>query len=216
MTVLSILGLVVAGLLLIVVAALCVPVDLSLRIRRRRRLHARGRARWLFGLVEVPLGRAGEAEEPSATAAEPEDRPADDERSTPDRKRARGRRRTSPARRVLAALRTPGFPGRLVRLLPDLVRRIELRQLRVRMRIGRDDPADTGMLWGLLGPVSAILAANGADVVLSPDFQRAVLVMDATAGLRVVPIRLLGGVLGFLLAPVTLRAGWAAARAGRR
>jgi Protein of unknown function (DUF2953) len=190
----------VAGLTAALAFLLAVPVDVGFDVRRREGFASQVRVRWLWGAVRIPVPAGGERK-----AAKPK-------RTKPRKPPKPGR--TSGLRRALAMLGTPRFPGRVVRLVRGLLRRVRFRDLEVAARVGLDDPADTGRLWGLLGPVAALLAVpRAARIDLVPEFGGEVFHLDARGEARVVPGAVLLTVLAFLLAPATLRAAWAGVRA---
>jgi Protein of unknown function (DUF2953) len=192
-----------AGLTAALAFLLAVPLDVAFEVRRREAFASRVRLRWLWGAVRIPVPAGG-----GRGAAGPKQR-----RPAKPSKPARPGR-TSGLRRALAVLATPRFPGRVVRLARGLVRRVRFRDLELAARVGLDDPADTGRLWGLLGPVAALLAVpRAARIELVPEFGGAVFHLDARGEARVVPGAVLLTVLAFLLAPATLRAAWAGVRA---
>lgn len=80
-------------------------------------------------------------------------------------------------------------------------------ELHVHVRLGLGDPADTGRLWAVLGPLGAVLAnLRRADVAIEPDFIEPVLDVDAGGRLVIVPLRLmwplvvLAGIVGLAAA----------------
>lgn len=110
-------------------------------------------------------------------------------------------------------VRTEAFPRRVLRLLRDLMRQVDIRRLDLDLRLGLDDPADTGRLWGLTGPVAALLTLpSSARIAVTPEFAEPLLHLDAHTEVRIVPAALLGALLTFLLSPVTFRALRAAVR----
>jgi hypothetical protein len=117
----------------------------------------------------------------------------------------------SNARRALAMARSDGFSRRVLCLLRDLLGRVQVRRLDLDLRLGFDDPADTGRLWGIIGPVSAVLALpHAARVSVTPVFTEPLLYLDAHAEARIVPAALLLALLGFVFSPITFRAARAA------
>jgi hypothetical protein len=74
----------------------------------------------------------------------------------------------------------------------------------VRARIGFDDPADTGRLWGALGPLRVLLASR--DVRLEPAFDEPCLRFRAAGRVRLIPVQLLFLTVTFLLSPPVVRA----------
>ncbi len=191
--------LVVVGVLLGLVALLAVPVDVVFRLQGVEALAGRLTIRWLFGLVRVRVPVPG-ARKPSAEPKAAGKRP---------RRRTRGGRA-----RILAVLRQAPFRRRVHRLVADLLRAAHLGRLRLRVRLGLGDPADTGRLWAVVGPLGAWAEAlPGADVRIEPEFVDPVLDLDARGRLRVVPLRIVALAVSFALSPASIRA-WLAWRSG--
>ena len=70
-----------------------------------------------------------------------------------------------------------------------------------------DDPADTGRLWGVVGPLAALLATSRAmQVSIQPDFAAEVFEYQGRGYISVIPLQVLALLLAFALSPVTLRA----------
>jgi len=196
---------VLAGLLALALGTLAVPVDVEVR-RPGRGLPTSVRIGWLAGRLEwEPAGgeeRPAEAEGP-APEEEAEEEPEEDERA---------RRRGPKLRDVVTALRTPGLGRAVGRLLSRLSGAVRLRRAAASVRLG--DPADTGRLWGLVGPVVATLPARWRDRVdLQPDFSPGAADVAGRLRGRVVPLRLVAAALGFVLSPPVIRAGWRTVRA---
>ena len=184
--------LVALAIFLAIVALLAIPVSFRYRVAWGRETRREFRLRWLFGLVEVELPRAGG------------DSPA--EKRAPlakTRHREReARRKGNPA----AALRHAPFRRRMLQFVRGLWRAIEKHDFRLRLRIGLGDPADTGQLWAFVGPLAGLLAGcRQAAVEIEPEFVDAVFELDSSGEIRVVPLRLVGLVLGLLLSPAAWR-----------
>ncbi|NIP74047.1 MAG: DUF2953 domain-containing protein [Gammaproteobacteria bacterium] len=178
--------------LVTLLALLAVPVDLAFSVRHHQgRQKGGGTLEWLFGLVRLRLGKP---EVP--TRAVPE---------RPEARRHRGKR--GGARRMLAMLRTEGFGWRLLRLAQEILRRIRVQSLDLDVRLGLDDPADTGRLWAVIGPLAALLSVPAvARITIEPEFGSEVLEMHGEGRIRVIPIELLFVMSAFVLSPSTLRA----------
>ena len=159
---------------------LAVPIDL--RFALGGAVRSRLELAWGFGLWRGELhGRRGHASRPS-----------------------RGRW-ADPAAWVRAW--REGLGDRVPPLLRSLRRGVRVRELRLRARVGLDDPADTGMLVGWAAPLLAMaLAAPPLDVHLEPDFAREILDGEARGELRAFPLLLLPPLLRFVLSPTTVRA----------
>ncbi len=102
---------------------------------------------------------------------------------------------------LLSLAESKRFIKRLMRLVRDLFCDLQFKELRMHWHFGLGDPADTGMLLGLLQPV--LLPWKNA--TLSADFQEAVLEGYCKAQVRVFPIRILGYMLAFLFSGATIR-----------
>ena len=181
--------------LLLVLGLLAIPLGLDYRLNWRGRLQGDIHLIWLFGLLRLRI--------PTESTPSPADHKT---ASKPGRKRRRGRKsRASP----LAAWRLRPFRQRILRFVRDLWRAIHKRELRLQLRIGLDDPANTGQLWALMGPLSAIAAnSQTAEISIEPDFMRSTLELQSSGRIRLVPLQLLGLGLGLLLSPAFWQGMW--------
>jgi len=182
---------------------LALPIDVAFRAEGLEPLRGEIGIRWLFGAVrlQVPIPGSGETDE--TTQAKPR---AGKARPKAGKKRARGN--------VFAALRQAAFRRRLYRLLQDALAAAHLRELRLHLRLGLGDPADTGRLWAVLGPLAAIARSlRNADVRIEPEFIDAALEFRAEGRARLIPLQYLALAVGFVLSPVSIRA-WRTLQAG--
>jgi hypothetical protein len=190
-----------AVFLVFLIALLAIPVDVKFSVRLHDGFVGRAMVAWMFGLVRLPM--------PSKTG-----KPSPLEPSPKTRK---GKPWYKGSRSMVTMLRSEGFWPRLLRFASDILNVVQVRILRLRVRLGLEDPADTGQLWAFVGPLTAILAeARGTDIGIEPDFERAFLSMDGSAELRVIPIRALVVVIPFIGSPATLRAAWAVIASRRK
>lgn len=192
----------VAAVLLGLLALLAVPIDLRFRFWGVEAFQGQIAIRWLFGLlrfnVQIP-GPAKRQTQKTGTKAKP---------------RPRAARRIVGRAKALALLRREDFRRRVRRLLGDLARAAHLRQLGIRMRLGLGDPADTGRLWAVVGPLNA-MAQNlrCAEVWIEPEFVEPAFEVDAHGRAELVPLQLLVLLIGFVLSPASIRA-WREMRPG--
>ena len=102
------------------------------------------------------------------------DRPA--RRKRPVRARLR---KTEPRRKqagqavatVVALLRTEGFIGRVLALIVKMGSSLSIRKMTLNLRVGLDDPADTGCLFAVIAPVLVCLGTSTALAVSAePEF----------------------------------------------
>jgi hypothetical protein len=190
LTVALVLALVLVGTILLFLA---MPVHLTVNVigGEKRRVHLRIHA--FLGLVDKEL-----------TAGAPQKKPK-------QKPGARSGGVTS-ARRLWAFVDSRGFMGRLGRYLKRLWRALHVGELVGFARIGLDDPADTGQLWAIMGPVSVLLAQRYPDFKLAPSFAGARLDVEGRWRIAIVPLEVLAVTLAFALSPSTLRAAVAAWR----
>ena len=136
---------VLASLAALIVLLLCVPLDVVLRVNMDGRPKFRARLAWLFGLVSKDLRREKE-------------KPEEEKRATEGKRKGRDRR--ADARLLFEVLRTKGLLGQLGRLFKSVLSRIKIRELGANLRVGLDNPADTGLLLGFVAPVNVLLSSS--------------------------------------------------------
>ena len=185
----------VAGLVGLVLFLLAVPLNLDFRVDGIQPFRGQVGVRWLFGLVRIRL--------PFPVASRPGTKNAAEPGNAPPRARPRERNR---ARNVLTAFREAAFRGRVYRLVSDLIHAVHFHRVRLLVRLGLGDPADTGRLWAVVGPVNAVARSRGVDIRIEPDFLEPVLEIQADGRVVIVPLRILLLAAGFALSPPTIRA----------
>jgi len=132
---------IVVSILGIIVLLLCIPVEITFRVDAHRRIEFSARVRWLFGLISRKIG-------------EKEKKPAEEKvtRETEGVPVAKTKRKM-----ILRVLRTRGMVRQSIRLLRDTMARLRLLDIGIDVNVGLDDPADTGLLFGLLAPAVLLL-----------------------------------------------------------
>ncbi len=186
------LAIAIACLVAAVLLLLWVPLDLVIRVDVHGRPKVVLRVGWFFGLVSREI--------------KPEGR-----RPRPKEEKPRARRSLAQGRRGLGTLydilRTRGILRQVARLVKDVLRQIKFRRLEVDMRLGLDDPADTGFLFGLLGPATVFVGPGASrQIRLQPVFGDAAVCEGHIDGsLRLQPIRLVPPILRFMFSAPTFR-----------
>lgn len=175
-----------ASLAVILVLILCVPLDLVLRADVYGRPKFRLRLSWLFGLVSKELtGRK-----------KPKEKKVIEEKRKP-------RKRMKDAKAIFAILRTRGLLKQIKRLLRDVLSSFKIRDLGADFRVGLGDPADTGLLFALIGPAT-VLFPHGIRV--EPSFEDEAVFEGYSYGtLRLQPIQLVTPFVRFVFSLATLR-----------
>lgn len=185
-----------AAFVIILIALLAVPVSLRFRIHWRETLQEDVHLIWGFGLVRVriPLKKV---------VAAPH-----------EQKRVRRRARATRPN-VLDALRDRSFRRRVMRFAGDLLRSVQKKDVRLRLRVGLDDPAETGWLWAVLGPIAGFAAMlRDISIRLEPEFLEPAFELDTSGTIRLIPIYAIGLTLLLLLSPAFWRGMRRLRRAG--
>jgi hypothetical protein len=179
----------VGSLVALAVFFLWVPLDIVLEIDVHGKPRLNVRYSWLYGLAR---GRPREGAE------------------KPRREKPAGRRRRPDVGLVYRLLRIRGLMKNSARLARGVLGSLRLTGLAADFRLGLNDPADTGMIFAVVGPVAALLGPTVFERVnLRPSFEEGVLVEGYSHGTaRLRPIRLVPHVLRFTFSRATFRALW--------
>ncbi len=188
------------GLLLaLLVALLAVPLTVVFSVHRLEETRAFVRFRWLFGLVRfrfrVPRPAKARKRPPAAPAKKA--------------KPAKRKKKKWRAGAVVSLIRQPHVRRRVHGFGRDMLRAMHARDLVLRLRVGLGDPADTGRLWAMIGPVAG-MAQNIRNVAvrIEPEFVDPVLEVESHGRFRLVPIQFIALTAAFVLSPTMLRAWW--------
>lgn len=181
---------VLASLAAIIILLLCMPLDVLLRVDADGKPRFRMRLAWFFGLLSKELRREKKPEE---EAVERKKKPRD---------------RRADARVIFEVLRTKGLFRRLSRLVRNILSRIKIRELGANLRVGLDNPADTGLLFAFIAPANLLLSYASTDELrVQPSFaDEAVLEGYLYGTARVRPIQLVAPLMGFAFSLPTLKA----------
>ena len=99
-----------------------------------------------------------------------------------------------------------GFSGRLLLLITRLVRSVQVRDLDVEFQVGTGDPAEMGLLYGLIGPSVALAQSRfSPNIRIEPNFVEETFEGHARGAVRVYPIKLIPPLIAFVLSPATFR-----------
>ncbi|MDH3468239.1 MAG: DUF2953 domain-containing protein [Gammaproteobacteria bacterium] len=184
----------IATLFALLLLLLAVPITVAFRIDRIKKVNGYMSFQWLFGLLRFRIGI------PGAAKAKPRRKPKPSKKS--------GKRKpVGNARSVLTLLNQSAFRRRAIRLIKNAIHATNPRDVYLRLRIGLGDPADTGRLWALLGPVAGIATnLRSAEVRIEPEFMDPVLEVESHGALRLIPLQFLALVIAFVASPTTMRA----------
>ncbi len=178
---------IILGLVVLGIAVLAVPIDVGARFEYYGRPSFTSRIGWLFGLVRF-------------TIAPGKKRPKKEKKPRPERKK----RTVGPGfRAILDILLTRGLFRQVFLLGKRSLKQLRWRDFRADVRVGLDDPADSGMLFAYLGPVLPFLPRS---IAVRPQTRAAVLEGYVRGGLRIIPLLYVVIFLRFLFSLPVLRA----------
>ena len=180
--------------LLVFIALLAVPFTLTFQLSFQQAFQSDIKLYWLFGLVRVRLSPGQ-----SKPSAEEKKEPAPKARRS---KRASRKKKSDKKTNVFAAIRQKAFRRRIYRFIRDFWHAVHKQDVRLRVRIGLGDPADTGQLWAIMGPVAGTLSnLKSASIDIVPEFIDATLELDSSGSIRIYPLQLIYLAVGLLLSP---------------
>ncbi len=171
---------IVVGIVLFFILILSIPIELAFDTSRPG---AKARVGWAFGLLWKDVG--GGKKKP---------------------KRPKKKKRRSGTKAFLDFLATRGSVSGLLKLARRMTGGIRVKQMDAHLRMGLDDPADTGMLYSVLLPIliplNYIVSSN---VQMELCFEEAILDFTGQGHVRVVPAQMIWAVLLFGISPAGLR-----------
>lgn len=175
--------------LLLLTALLAVPITLTFRMSWQQEFQDEIRLLWLFGLIRIRL--------PSFKP-----KPPVQEDGKRAQKTGRLERSSRNRQHVFAVVWQKSFRRRIIRFISDCWHAIHKRDVRLHLRIGLGDPADTGQLWAVVGPVAGILSnAKEASIEIVPEFLDETFELDSSGNIRLIPLQMLYLTVGLLLSP---------------
>ena len=202
------------ALFIFLVFLLLVPVDIKAMWRWDESSKSQIRVVWLFGLISKDLdpkdltsGEKSEKKKKKTTKeVPPKDKIEDEGMDQSDGKKG-GKWITG--KKGLSILRTEGLMRNLERLALGTARAIEVHYLKVSLKVGFEDPADTGIVFGFLWSVAAPFnVLDSADITIESSFEDEVFEGDASCSFRIRPIIALLPIFRFIFSVPTLKMAW--------
>ncbi|MBE9502794.1 MAG: DUF2953 domain-containing protein [Proteobacteria bacterium] len=190
--------------LICVAGLLAIPLEVAFSIKYDEAFQSRVSLCWLFGLVRTQAL----SDRIKKIKVEPQ---------KPKKKKGKSKGRHGGARYVFVMVKSKGFIRRLLKLVNDVIRTMHLRKLNIDARLGLGDPADTGRLWGVIGPVAGLMAnCSKANVRIEPDFYDESFYLGGEGQMGLIPLQLIFTFITFLISPAMLRAVMAVIISGRK
>lgn len=182
---------VLVSLAVLITLVLCIPLELVFRTNIDERPKFSLRLTWLFGLVTGELRQTRKKSE--------EKRTNEYERKTGDW--------IQRLRVTFELLQTKGLLNQLSCFIKRIIRRVKVREVAANLKVGLDNPADTGLLFAFIAPVN--LAINyffPYPVKIEPSFTGESLITGNIYGtVRLWPIQLAATLIAFAFSLPTLR-----------
>jgi len=170
---------IVVGIVLFIILILSIPMEMAFDTSRPG---AKARVGWAFGLLWKDVG---------ARKKKP--------------KKPKKKKRGSGAKAFLSFLAARGVAIGLLKFARRMIRSIRVRQMDAHLRMGLDDPADTGMLYSVIWPILIPLNYIGSsNLRMDLCFEEETLDFTGQGHVRVVPAQMIWAVLLFGLSPAGL------------
>jgi len=183
---------IVAGILLVIILVFSVPVDLTFDFRTDGDGKGMLRVGWLFGLLGKNL---------LPRKKKPAKRPKKPKKA---KKPKKGKKRDLNA--LLALIRTRGVLAGSVKLVRRMLTAFRVRQLDADLRVGLDDPADTGIMCAVLWPLMVRPGLFGPGTVrVEPVFEEPVFEAALRGEVRIIPAQMVANLLRFVFSTAGLR-----------
>lgn len=177
--------------LLLLIGLLAIPVALSFQLSRRQTFQGNVTLLWLFGLVRVNI-----------PLFQPKTMVPRTKESEQKRKKNQTIASSGKKPNAFVLIRNKRFRRRIMRFLGDFWHAIHKENISLRMRIGLGDPADTGQVWAIVGPLAGVLSSiQGARIEIEPEFIAPCFELDSSGNIRLHPLQMLFLVLGLMLSP---------------
>ncbi|MBM3119509.1 MAG: hypothetical protein FJ006_08190 [Chloroflexi bacterium] len=179
------------SLAVLIALFLCVPLDLALHFNTDRRPRFSMKLVWLFGLVKTEVRKKKKPEE-KRTTAEHKRKPRDWGRDV---------------RVIFEVLRTKGMLSQIIGLLKGVLKRLKIGELVANIKVGLDNPADTGLLFAFIAPVNLLISFLRYPIKVEPSFAGDAFLQGYFFGaVRMQPIQLIAPLAGFAFSLPTIRA----------
>jgi len=175
-----------ASLSLLLVLLLSIPVNLIFYFDTNRQPKASLSFSWMFGLISKRLG--GKKKKPKAP------------------RKKKGKKKGSRFK-FWGILRTTGLLKQVLLLLRGILSCIHLKKFELQLKLGLDNPADTGFLFGYIYAVRGLLPAKSG-IAINPEFSEAVIEGHSRGIVTLTPICFVGPLFRFVFSKTSLKILW--------
>ena len=172
---------------------LIIPVETAFKLKSREKPYGKIVLSLMFGLITYPIY-------PQKAKI------AKDKPKAPKPKKGK---RPKDRRRFLKLIGNTKLLSSIIHTIRSLLSSIKPDLEKFYLRFGIGDPADTGVVWGCLGPISGFLySLNNKNFAIEPDFFEPAFDLEAEGRLSIVPFEIILIFLRFLISPTVLKAYW--------
>ena len=180
-----------AGLAVLTILVLCVPLDAVLNMDTSGRPKFRLRLVWFFGLISREISRKKK-------------RPEEEKEITKEKPK---KKRRIGFNTILKILRIKGLLRQLKGLVRDALGQLKIRELGVNLKLGLDNPADTGFLFALIGSTTPFLnLPSQYQIRVQPSFyDEAAFEGYLRGALRLQPIKIVKPLIRFVFSLAVFR-----------
>ena len=180
-----------ASLAVMLVLVLSVPFDMAFQVSVPEKPRFRIKLLWRFGLVSKEITQKKKAEE-KKKVVEKKPKPRE------------GKRKIGV---IIGILRTKGLLKQLKVFLSDIFGSLKIRDLLADFRIGLGNPAETGLLFALVGPTALWMSSSfPIQIRVQPSFaDEATFEGYARGAVRLRPIRLVMPLFRLVFSLTTIR-----------
>ncbi len=175
-----------ASLFLLLVLLLFIPVNLIFCFDTNHQPKTSLSFSWMFGLISKRLG--GKKKKPKVP-------------------RKKKEKKKGSRFKFWGLLRTTGLLKQVLLLLKGILSCIHLRKFELQLKLGLDNPADTGFLFGYIYAVRGLLPAKSG-IAINPEFSEAVIEGQSRGTVTLTPICFAGPLFRFVFSKASLRLFW--------
>jgi len=184
----------IACLLALLIALLAIPLSMRFSFTCHRSVQTYVHFHWLFGLIKFQAHFPNEASSIKREKAVPK------EKSKPHKE-------MNNAGDFLVLFKQSIFRQHIVKFIKNMLRASHAQDFYLLLRIGLGDPADTGILWAVIGPLSGIMKnLHNVKIEIEPEFINSVLEVESRGYFHLVPLQFIALTIGFIFSPTTIRA----------
>jgi hypothetical protein len=184
-------------LFVLIAILLCMPVDFWFKLNTRASPKFSADFGWLFGLIKFTVNRQSEEKKPLAATGK-QVKPA-------KQRKAQG----TDWRIIVSIVRIRGLFKEFFRFISRSIRLVEIKKLAAELRIGLEDPVDTGYLFALSAPLNYAFSLLPFRINIEPVYEsELVLDLKSEGSVRVYPFRVVGNILRFVFSAPGRRLTW--------